>query len=168
MQPAFELLNDVYAREERAADRRWVNESQCPVVLWPNCSRCPCKQPLALSSRPPPAMAAAGEPGSRTTFRTLQLNTTFVSGRPSVLRYGWGDYPTLVLYDAEDGRPVPPFNVSIVRSAADKLLRRVAKSDDPEALIRFGPPGLVGSSSVVGTSPRTFGSPTLAPKLGGT
>ena len=45
--------------------------------------------------------------------RTLQLNTTFISGKPSILKYAFADYPTMLIFDPADGRPAAPFNVTI-------------------------------------------------------
>ena len=45
--------------------------------------------------------------------RTVQLNVTYVSGNASVLRYAWKDYPTMVVYALDDGRPAAPFNITI-------------------------------------------------------
>jgi hypothetical protein len=90
MHSGFELLNNVTTENDGG--------TRCSKILWPNCSACPCKQPLAIRRM--------------LDSRTIQLNTTFVSGTPAVLRYGWGDYPTMILFGA-DGRPAPPFNVSV-------------------------------------------------------
>jgi hypothetical protein len=46
--------------------------------------------------------------------RTIQLNTTWISGQPLTLKYAWHDYPTMLVFDALDGRPVAPFNASVV------------------------------------------------------
>ena len=43
---------------------------------------------------------------------TVQLNTTYISGKAASLRYAMHDYPTMVVFDS-DGRPAPPFNVTI-------------------------------------------------------
>eukprot|EP00050_Salpingoeca_kvevrii_P011898 m.18772 g.18772 ORF g.18772 m.18772 type:complete len:521 (-) comp3696_c0_seq2:70-1632(-) len=43
---------------------------------------------------------------------TVQLNTTFIYGKPSMLRYGWHDYPNMPLFNVQ-GRPVPPFNATV-------------------------------------------------------
>ena len=46
--------------------------------------------------------------------RTIQLNTTFVNGKPATVRYGWRDYPNMVVYAADaDALPAPPFNVTL-------------------------------------------------------
>jgi|TARA_B110000091_G_scaffold130600_1_gene140047 hypothetical protein len=46
--------------------------------------------------------------------RTIQLNTTFVSGVLRTVRYGWRDYPNMVVYAADaDELPAPPFNVTL-------------------------------------------------------
>jgi hypothetical protein len=51
--------------------------------------------------------------------RTVQLNTTFISGYPTTVKYGWHDYPTMLLYaDDEFGLPVAPFNATITASAS--------------------------------------------------
>lgn len=45
---------------------------------------------------------------------TLQLNVTWVSGGPgpSLVLYGWNDYPSMLVYNAW-GQPAPPFNASV-------------------------------------------------------
>ena len=45
--------------------------------------------------------------------RTLQFNTSFISGELGYLKYAWHDYPTMAVYAKETGRPAPPFNVSV-------------------------------------------------------
>ena len=46
--------------------------------------------------------------------RTIQLNTTFVNGKPATVRYAWRDYPNMVVYAADaDELPAPPFNVTL-------------------------------------------------------
>ena len=72
---------------ERAADRARLNLTRCPVVLWPNCSSCPCKQPLALGVAAHAPRGRAATVGAQTpvSFRTLQLNTGLTSARG-----GWG------------------------------------------------------------------------------
>ena len=51
--------------------------------------------------------------------RTVQLNTTFISGYPTTVKYGWHDYPTMLLFaDDEFGLPVAPFNATITASAS--------------------------------------------------
>jgi hypothetical protein len=102
MSSGFELLNDI-AGAEAAMLRPKVHpipDPACAMLLWPNCSACPCSQPLALTE-------LMGD------NRTVQLNVTYVSGNASVLRYAWADYPTMIVYSKEDGRPAAPFNVSI-------------------------------------------------------
>jgi hypothetical protein len=44
---------------------------------------------------------------------TIQLNTTWISGTAQTLKYAWHDYPTMLVFDAMDGRPVAPFNITV-------------------------------------------------------
>ena len=102
MQSGFELLNDIAGTEAANIRPKFhpIPAPACAMLLWPNCSACACKQPLALTSLLPDK-------------KTVQLNVTYISGKASVLRYGWDDYPTMIVYSAEDGRPAAPFNVSV-------------------------------------------------------
>lgn len=95
VQPAFKLAND-------------VTRPPCTPILWTNCSACPCTQPLALG----PVLSDRS---------TVQLNVTYVSGRPGQLKYGWRDYPLLVVYSTADDRPAPPFNVTVPYHSANAL-----------------------------------------------
>ena len=87
--------------EQRNGDRRprrhvtWLTSAH--LTLCTDCTKCPCWQPLEFSV---------------IDETTLQLNTTFISGKPASLRYAMHDYPTMVVFDS-DGRPAPPFNVTI-------------------------------------------------------
>ena len=108
MRSGFEVLNDIAAADAAAIDPKFHPQPtpQCPLLLWPNCSACACQQTVAVTGQAGP--------------RTVQLNTTFVSGRPALLRYGWDDdYPTMIVYAKDDGRPAAPFNVSIPFSHID-------------------------------------------------
>ena len=89
--------------------------------LCTDCARCPCFQPLEFTVL---------------DGRTLQLNTTFISGKAAGLRYAFHDYPTMLVFDA-DGRPAPPFNVSVAGLANVTVALgalRVAGLDTMEAL----------------------------------
>ena len=66
----FELHNNISIPWTDGEHVDGTNQ-RCPVMLWPNCTMCPCKQPLSMSGQIGP--------------RTLQFNTTFVSGTPGML-----------------------------------------------------------------------------------
>ena len=150
----FQLFNDVGG--DPALGGTSLGDRQLLSPLCTNCTVCPCAQELDVQGL---------------VGRTLQLNVTFISGRPSVLksvetgkgrstkyrwrprrfrlarrtyapwggasyvwrtqrnqefetyphpavvlrpsyRYAWHDYPTMRLF-ATDGRPVPPFNITL-------------------------------------------------------
>eukprot|EP00040_Diaphanoeca_grandis_P032063 m.193364 g.193364 ORF g.193364 m.193364 type:complete len:221 (-) comp32499_c12_seq3:93-755(-) len=70
-----------------------------------DCSVCPCMQPLEMA-------------GVLADGLTVQLNTTFVNGEPMFVRYGWHDYPTMIVF-GENDRPAPPFNASFAAAASE-------------------------------------------------
>lgn len=113
MSSGFELLNDIAGVEAAALRPKYhpIPAPACSMLLWPNCSACPCSQPLALTSL-------------LADKRTVQLNVTYVSGNASVLRYAWKDYPTMVVYAVDDGRPAAPFNVTVPYLAKEGIKRR--------------------------------------------
>ena len=45
--------------------------------------------------------------------RTIQLNTTCVSGKPATVRYAWKDYPNMIIYSA-DSDELPAHSVQRV------------------------------------------------------
>ena len=96
MRSGFKLFNA--ATGSAALGGTSLGDRQLVSPLCTNCTVCPCSQELDV--------------GGLVTPRTLQLNTTFIFGKPSVLKYGWNDYPTMILFDA-DGRPVAPFNFTL-------------------------------------------------------
>ncbi len=94
----FELWNDQLG--SAALGGTSAGSRQLASALCTNCAQCPCWQPLEFSGQVGP--------------RTVQLNTTFVNGKPKTLKYGWRDYPNMVVYAADaDGLPAPPFNVTL-------------------------------------------------------
>ena len=94
----FELWNDQFG--EAALGGTSAGSRQILSTLCRDCSKCPCMQPLEFSGIIGP--------------RTVQLNTTFVSGKPATVRYAWKDYPNMIIYSADaDELPAPPFNVSL-------------------------------------------------------
>ena len=94
----FELWNDQLGQPAlggTSAGSRQLLSNLCAI-----CSKCPCMQPLEFGGMIGP--------------RTIQLNTTFVNGKPATVRYGWRDYPNMVVYAADaDALPAPPFNVTL-------------------------------------------------------
>ena len=77
-----------------------IGVTQLMSRLCVDCSACPCSQPVAVMGVLPDG-------------KTLQLNTTFVMGTPKTLTYAFADYPLMTVFDAEFGRPAPPFNVTL-------------------------------------------------------
>lgn len=122
MGSGFRLHNNIRERALPGEQPVNVNKADTCGIMGPNCSACPCSQPLAMTK-------VIGQ-------RTVVLNTTFVSGVPSVLRYAWEDYPTMPIISAEDGRPAAPFNASVpFRSDDDEMITLSSavetKADDP-------------------------------------
>jgi hypothetical protein len=94
----FEIWNDQLG--EAALGGTSAGSRQLLSNLCVDCSKCPCMQPLEF--------------GGMIGKRTIQLNTTFVSGVLRTVRYGWRDYPNMVVYAADaDELPAPPFNVTL-------------------------------------------------------
>ena len=94
----FELWNDQLGKPSLGGTS--AGSRQLLSALCTDCSACPCMQPLEFGGQIGP--------------RTIQLNTTFVNGVPATVRYGWRDYPNMVVYAADtDGLPAPPFNMSL-------------------------------------------------------
>ena len=97
MTAGFQLFNNITGDPTMggtsAGDRRLTS------ALCTDCTKCPCSQPLSVTGM--------------LNSRTLQLNTTFISGTASVLQYAFADYPTMLIFDPVSGRPAAPFNVSI-------------------------------------------------------
>ena len=94
----FELWNDQLGQP--ALGGTSAGSRQLLSNLCGDCSKCPCMQPLEFGGMIGP--------------RTIQLNTTFVNGKPATVRYAWRDYPNMVVYAADnDGLPGPPFNVTL-------------------------------------------------------
>ena len=104
----FELWNNATADAMTAcrAGPNW----QCPLLgptgdlrmsaVCTNWKVCPLAQPMEVG-------------GVLADGKTLQLNVTFIQGQLKTLKYAWSDYPTMVVYDAVNGRPAPPFNMTI-------------------------------------------------------
>ena len=96
----FELWNDQDGVTEQATlgpTNETLTSSLCT-----DCSKCPCMQP---------AEVWGVVPGSGN--RSIQLNTTFVSGRIKTLRYAWRDYPSMSVFGQADGRPARPFKLTL-------------------------------------------------------
>ena len=98
----FELWNNVSGNPLQGGTS--AGSRQLTSALCTDCTRCPCFQPLEFTVL---------------DDRTLQLNTTFISGKAASLRYAFHDYPTMLVFGA-DGRPAPPFNVSVPFRATGK------------------------------------------------
>eukprot|EP00911_Craspedida_sp_UC1_P002536 UC1_evm1s1883 len=81
----FELWNDQLG--SAALGGTSVGSRQLASSLCTDCSKCPCMQPLALTGN----VLADG--------KTLQFNTTYVSGVPHTLKYAMRDYPTMIVYE---------------------------------------------------------------------
>lgn len=96
----FELWNNITGIAALGGTSAGSRQLASPLCT--DCKKCPCWQPLEFSV---------------IDSHTLQLNTTFISGTPASLRYAQHDYPTMVVFDS-DGRPAPPFNVTIPYAAA--------------------------------------------------
>lgn len=96
MTAGFELFNNVTGTAAMGGTS--AGDRQLTSALCVDCTKCPCSQPVSVSGMVGP--------------RTLQLNTTFISGIPSILKYAFADYPTMLIFDA-DNRPAAPFNVSL-------------------------------------------------------
>ena len=94
----FSLWNDVSGEGIPGATS--VGSRQLKSNACMDCSKCPCYQPLEVV-------------GVKEDGYTLQLNTTFISGKIGYLKYAFKDYPTMIVYDTVYGRPAMPFNVSI-------------------------------------------------------
>ena len=94
----FELWNDVSGENIPGATS--VGSRQLTSNSCLDCNKCPCFQPLEVV-------------GVLDDGYTLQLNTTFISGKIGFLKYAFRDYPTMIVYDVASGRPAPPFNISI-------------------------------------------------------
>ena len=56
--------------------------------------------------------AALASAGSGPTLDAIYILHYIISGKAAGLRYAFHDYPTMLVFDA-DGRPAPPFNVSV-------------------------------------------------------
>ena len=94
----FELWNDqkgVPAHGTLGPTGETLTSSLCT-----DCTKCPCMQ-------------AAEVWGVMSDGRTIQLNTTFISGHLKTLRYAWRDYPSMSVFAQADGRPARPFNVTL-------------------------------------------------------
>ena len=94
----FELWNEVAG--DPALGGTSVGGRQLASALCTDCTKCPCSQPLELG-------------GVLADGRTLQLNTTFISGVPTTLKYAFKDYPAMVVFDRAFGRPAAPFNATL-------------------------------------------------------
>jgi len=96
MTAGFQLFNNVTG--SAALGGTSPGDRRLTSALCTDCTKCPCSQPLTVTGM--------------VDSKTLQLNTTFISGTPAILQYAFADYPTMVIFDA-DGRPAAPFNVSL-------------------------------------------------------
>jgi sialate O-acetylesterase len=94
----FSLWNDVSGEGIPGATSAGSRQLKSNACL--DCSKCPCSQPLEVV-------------GVLEDGYTLQLNTTFVSGKIGYLKYAFKDYPTMIVYDTVYGRPARPFNLSL-------------------------------------------------------
>ena len=91
----FELWNNITGTAALGGTSAGSRQLVSPLCT--DCTKCPCWQPLEFSV---------------IDSHTVQLNTTYISGKAASLRYAMHDYPTMVVFDS-DGRPAPPFNVTI-------------------------------------------------------
>jgi len=101
---AFELWNGVLGNASAHPGTTSQGSRQLTSAACTNCAVCPCAQKLDLQG--------VSEDGF-----TVQLNTTFISGAPTTLKYGFKDYPALVLFDRVYGVPVAPFNATLSKTA---------------------------------------------------